>query len=181
MKDIYTLLSNIKSLKTSLYEGLLKGQDSHLSMSDDDVKAMMTLGTHMRLHYVQSCTESSAGMFSAQSLKVVTKNLPYIDKNIERGQFDKRNKLKMFANWLSNLTAEDLGIKSFDLTDDNFRYELTKKLNTKIGCLGLFTNPYHTNIWVSSTKVTGKDTIDFMITRSDKVSSGMKFIFDIIK
>ena len=72
MKDIYTI-----------YEGLLKGQDSHMSMTDDDVKAMMTLGTHMKLHYVQNCTENSAGMFSAQSLKVATKNLPYIDKNIE--------------------------------------------------------------------------------------------------
>lgn len=170
MKDIY-----------NIYEGLLQGQDSHLSLSDDDLKALLTLGTHIKLHYVNNCTESSAAMFDARNLKLATKDLDYIDANIEKGQFDKRNKLKMFANWLSNLTAEDLGIKSFDLTDDNFRYELTKKLNTKIGCLGLFTNPYHTNIWVSSTKVTGKDTIDFMITRSDKVSSGMKFIFDIIK
>jgi hypothetical protein len=170
MKDIYTI-----------YEGLLQGQDSHLSLSDDDLKALLTLGTHIKLHYVNNCTESSAAMFDARNLKLATKDLDYIDENIEKGQFDKRNKLKMFANWLSNLTAEDLGIKSFDLTDDNFRYELTKKLNTKIGCLGLFTNPYYTNIWVSSTKVTGKDTIDFMITRSDKVSSGMKFIFDLIK
>ena len=65
-----------------IYEGLLKGQDAHLSMSDDDVKALLTLGTHMRLHYVNNCTESAAGMFSAQSLKVATKNLPYIDNNI---------------------------------------------------------------------------------------------------
>lgn len=181
MKDIYTLLSNIKSLKTSLYEGLLKGQDSHMSMTDDDVKAMMTLGTHMKLHYVQNCTESSAGMFSAQSLKVATKDLPYIDDNIERGHFDKRNKFKMFANWLSNLTLEELGLDDWNLTDDDFRRELTKRLSIKCSSNGLFTNPYYTNIWVSSTKVTGKDTIDFMITRSDKVSSGMKFIFDLIK
>ena len=164
-----------------IYEGLLKGQDAHLSMSDDDVKALFTLGTHIKLHYVNNCTESSAAMFDARNLKLATKDLGYIDKNIERGQFDKRNKLKMFANWLSNLTLEELGLDRWNLEDNDFRYELAKKLNTKIGCLGLFTNPYYTNIWVPTTRATGKDTIDFMITRSDKVSSGMKFIFDIIK
>jgi hypothetical protein len=170
MKDIYTI-----------YEGLLKGQDSHLAMSDDDVKALMTLGAHMKLHYVQNCTENAAGMFSAQSLKVATKNLPYIDNNIERGQFDKRNKLKMFANWLSNLTLEELGLNSWDLENDSFRQELTKRLQIKCSSNGLFTNPFYTDIYVPSTRATGKDTIDFMIIRSDKVSSGMKFIFDIIK
>ena len=87
----------------------------------------------------------------------------------------------MFANWLSNLTLDELGLDDWNLTDDDFRRELTKRLSIKCSSNGLFTNPYYTNIWVSSTKVTGKDTIDFMITRSDKVSSGMKFIFDIIK
>jgi hypothetical protein len=164
-----------------IYEGLLKGQDAHLSMSDDDVKALLTLGTHMRLHYVNNCTESSAAMFDARNLKLATKDLPYIDKNIERGQFDKRNKLKMFANWLSNLTLEELGLDDWNLTDDDFRQELTKQLSIKCSSNGLFTNPYYTNIWVSSTKVTGKDRIDFMISRFDKVSNGMKFIFDIIK
>lgn len=170
MKDIYTL-----------YEGLLKGQDSHMSMTDDDVKAMMTLGTHMKLHYVQNCTESAAGMFSAQSLKVATKNLPYIDDNIERGRFDKRNKMKMFANWLSNLTLEELGLDKWDLEDDEFRQELTKRLQIKCSSNGLFTNPYYTDIYVPSPRATGKGRIDFMIVRSDKASNGMKFIFDLIK
>jgi hypothetical protein len=150
-------------------------------MSDDDVKAMMTLGTHMKLHYVQNCTESAAGMFSAQSLKVATKNLPYIDENIERGRFDKRNKMKMFANWLSNLTLEELGLDKWDLEDDEFRQELTKRLQIKCSSNGLFTNPYYTDIYVPSPRATGKGRIDFMILRSDKASNGMKFIFDLIK
>ena len=164
-----------------IYEGLLAGQDAHLSMSDDDVKALLTLGTHMRLHYVNNCTESSAAMFDARNLKLATKNLPYIDNNIEKGQFDKRNKLKMFANWLSNLTLEELGLNSWDLENDSFRQELTKRLQIKCSSNGLFTNPFYTNIFVPSTRATGKDTIDFMIIRSDKASNGMKFIFDIIK
>lgn len=35
MKDIYTVLSNIKSLKTSLYEGLLRGQKSTIEDGDE--------------------------------------------------------------------------------------------------------------------------------------------------
>ena len=165
----------------NIYEGLLKGQDSHLSMTDDDVKAMMTLGRYIKLHYVQNCTEPAAGMFSAQSLKIATKNLPYIDDNIERGHFDKRNKFKMFANWLSNLTLEELGLDKWDLENDNFRQELTKRLNIKCSSNGLFTNPYYTNIFVPTTRATGKGRIDFMVVRSDKANNGMKFIFDLIK
>ena len=40
MKDIYTILSNIKSLKTSLYEGLLAGQDTFLNVYDNNVKVI---------------------------------------------------------------------------------------------------------------------------------------------
>ena len=38
MKDIYNILSNIKSLKTSLYEGLLRGQQSTLDSGDSDLR-----------------------------------------------------------------------------------------------------------------------------------------------
>ena len=94
MKDIYTI-----------YEGLLGGMDSHLSVTDDDVRDLITLGRHIRLRVVVGCTEANANTLNAQALKIVTKDLPYIDDRIERGVFDKRNKIKMFANWIEFYVA----------------------------------------------------------------------------
>lgn len=46
MKDIYTILSNIKSLKTSLYEGLLRGQQSTLDSGMSDLRKTYNIPTY---------------------------------------------------------------------------------------------------------------------------------------
>jgi hypothetical protein len=171
MKDIY-----------NIYEGLLKGQDSHLSMSDDDVKDILKLGTYIKIRTVRGCNESNAGMFNAQGLKQLTKDLSYIDDRIERGIFDKRNKLKMFANWISNLTVDQLNIGyKIDPSDDEWRKQFIDCLNIMCGAAGIFNNPFYTNVSTSSTKVTGKDTFEIMVYRLDKYTPGIKFVFDIVK
>ena len=43
MKNIYNILSNIKSLKTSLYEGLLRGQQSTLDSGESDLRKTYNL------------------------------------------------------------------------------------------------------------------------------------------
>lgn len=171
MKDIYTI-----------YEGLLGGMDSHLSVTNDDVKNLITLGSYIRIRAVRGCNESNAGVFNAQGLKQLTKDLPYIDDRIERGVFDKRNKIKMFANWISNLTVDQLDIgNSIDPSDNEWRKRFIKRLNVMCGAAGIFNNPFHTDVSTSSTKVTGNDTFEIMVYRSDKYTLGIKLIFDIIK
>ena len=164
-----------------LYEGLLKDMEDHLSMTDDDVKDMMTLGSHIKLHVVVGCTEANANLLNAQALKTVTKGLPYIDDRIERGAFDKRNKIKMFANWISNMTTTDLGLDCIDPADNKWRGEFIKSFETKCGANGIFQNPFHTYVASTSTQKTGKKEFEVMVVRSDKCQVAFKLIFDIIK
>ena len=72
-------------------------------------------------------------MRQINTLKKLTNGLPYNNDKIERGQFDKRNKVKMFANWLDNTNLTDIGVNineltKSNLTNKNWRMEFGKKV-----------------------------------------------------
>ena len=166
----------MKTLKTILHEGLLKGMEDTLANGEADIEAAYKLGNRIKLYYVRNCSEYSASILNANNLKKLTKDLPYIDSNIERGIFDSRNKIKMFANWISNINMMDFGYTKFDFMDDKFRDEFGKKLNNKCNQLNLFNGEYIT-LFIPSTRAS-KVYFEIMVFHQSNMHKTFKLVFE---
>lgn len=170
----------MKNLK-SVLEGILGDIDDTLSKSDKNISKFELFGHRFKLNRTTYISETTAGMLNAQALKHATKSLDYIDDNVERGQFDKRNKFKMFTNWLDHLSFDELEIKpTSDFNSDAVRKKLAETIELKCKSAGFFNNPYYTRVYYPSTRATGNDTLSIMIARTDKQSYCMQLIFDIL-
>lgn len=98
MKDIYTL-----------YEGLLKGQDSHLSMTDDDLRYSFTFGYKYQqikhAHFVKNVGKLKDPKYlNKNKLKDLTKNLK-ATSDLQK-LYDSNNiseTLYLFYVWFENL------------------------------------------------------------------------------
>ena len=165
MKDIYTI-----------YEGLLSGMDDTLDRGEADIETVYKLGNRIKLYNVRNCSDVSASILNANNLKKLTKDLPYIDDNIERGVFDGRNKIKMFANWISNINMMDFGFTKFDFMDDNFRDEFGKKLNKLCNQLNIFNGEY-IKLFMPSTRVS-KVYFEIMVFHQSNMHKTFKLIFE---
>lgn len=159
-----------------IYEGLLKGMEDTLANGEADIEAVYKLGNRIKLYNVRNCSDISASVLNANNLKKLTKDLPYIDDNIERGVFDKRNKIKMFANWISNINMMDFGYTNFDFTDDNFRDDFGKKLNKKCNQLNLFNGEYIT-LFIPSFHV-NKVYFEVMVYHQKNTYKTFKLVFE---
>ena len=155
--------------------------DASMSASDDHnlLKAMRNSHT-MPILVLSSHADSAEKIHAFNAGAHAYMGMPYTDDRIERGIFDKRNKVKMFANWICNISAADIGF-DIDLTDDEWRKKFTNRLNEMCGATGIFNNPFFTTVYCVSVKATGKDIFEVMVWRQDKYSSGIKLVFDIIK
>jgi hypothetical protein len=162
----------------NIYEGILSDIEQNISKSDIAIDKMYRLGNGITLKTVIGCNEANAKMFNASTLKRLTKNLDYTDDNIKNGIFDKRNKFKMFINWITNLTIEEIGFP-IEIDSENFRTKLSKRLQTLCDNEGVFNNPYYTQIFVPSIRATAKDRFEIMIHRLDNYAPGMKFKFEL--
>lgn len=116
----------------ALYESILDDIDVQMTSGDEFQKHGDTFGYYFIFDSC-SCYEDLAGLFSSSTLKKLTNGLPYNNDKIERGYFDKRNKIKMFANWLDHLSLSDIGIKLNELTKSNFtNKEWRKEFGIKV-------------------------------------------------
>ena len=159
-----------------VYEGLLKGMEDTLDRGEADIEAVYKLGNRLKLYNVVNCSDTSASVLNANNLKKLTKDLPYIDDSIERGIFDSRNKIKMFANWISNINMMDFGYTKFDFMNDNFRDEFGKKLNKKCNQLNLFNGDY-TSLFIPSTRAS-KIYFEVMVYHLTNANKAFKLVFE---
>lgn len=166
MRDIYNIYT----------EGLLRGMEDTLANGEADIESVYKLGNMIKLYYVSNCSDISASLLNAINLKKLTKDLPYIDDNIEKGIFDSRNKIKMFANWISNINMLDFGYVKFDFMDDNFRKDFGKKIENKCHELKIFNNS-NVIAFISSTKVS-KVYFEIMIDDPTKLNKTFKLVFE---
>lgn len=114
------------------------------------------------------CYEDIAGLFSVAALKKLTNGLPYNNDKIERGYFDKRNKLKMFANWLDNLDLSDIGININELNKSNFtnkewRREFGKKVEDYCIKNNVFNKPDIAHLFTSTAVVNGNNLTLYIV------------------
>lgn len=165
----------------TLYEGILGDIDDTLSKSDKGIEKYAVFGKRFKLRGASFISEQTASMLSATGLKHATKGMDYIDEKIERGVFDKRNKFKMFANWISHLKFEELGINpASDFNDDKVRMQLAINLENICQSAGLFNNPHNVNIYLPSTRASGNDILRIMISHRTKISCSCQLIYDIL-
>lgn len=151
----------------NLYESILDDIDVQMAKGDEFQK----LGDKFGYYFVFDscvCYEDLAGLFSASSLKKLTNGLPYNNDKIERGQFDKRNKVKMFANWLDNLNLSDIGIKLNELTKSNltnkeWRREFGKKVEEYSVKNDVFNKPDVAHLFTSTAFVNGNNLTLFIV------------------
>lgn len=159
----------------------------------DDIETTMNRGNEWAKHadvfgyylVFDSCVcyEDIAGLFSASSLKKLTNGLPYNNDKIERGQFDKRNKLKMFANWLDNLNLSDIGIKlnelnKSNLTNQKWRIEFGKKVEQYCIKNDVFNNTDIAHLF-TSTFMSNENNLTLFIVNTKHMSKGIRLNYKI--
>ena len=164
----------------TLYEGILGDIDDTLSKSDKGIEKYAVFGKRFNFVGCSYLTQACASMLNASALKKLTKNLDYMNSNIEDGQFDRQNKFKMLLNWIDHLTFDELGVKPDSTISDQFRMDLSDAIEYKCKKEGIFNNVDRTIIFCPTTRVTGGDRIRLFVHRSDKMNVGVNLIYEII-
>ena len=159
----------------TLKESLLGDIESNFAKGEDVMNTLNTFGHKFKLIHAL-CGSSSSGVLNMTNLKKLTKNLDYIDDNIERGYFDKQGKIKMFANWLSHISFSDLGITNTENTGDEFRRAFTEGFRKYCDDNNIFNSSHKVGMWATSVAVTrNKDILDIIVTRNDNISNVYTF------
>lgn len=172
--EVLLFIYNYNLYMKTLKESLLSDIDTNLEQGNSDVEKVITFGK--RFIFDRAVVGSnSGGVLSKASLKKLTNGMDYISDKIERGQFDKQGKVKMFANLIDHLTLTDLGIDILTNVDDNFRKELTYKLKEYCETNNIFNRNDRVSMWVVSEAASSKDRLDIIVARDDKISNAYAF------
>ena len=91
------------------------------------------------------------------------------------GVIDRQGKVKLFANLIDHLSLVDLGLNIMGDTGEDFRKELTVKLNDYCKDNNIFNNFDTVHMWVVSERTTGKDELHIIAARNDKYSNSYMF------
>jgi hypothetical protein len=166
----------------TLKESLLDDIDVTMQRGEDFVKYANKFGYYFVFDSC-SCYEDIAGLFSASTLKKLTNGLPYNNDKIERGQFDKRNKVKMFANWLDNTNLTDIGVNinelnKSNLTNKNWRMEFGKKVKEYCDKNDVFNKPDIAHLFTSTAVING-DNLTLFIVNIKHMSKAIRLNYKI--
>ena len=166
----------------TLKESLLDDIDITMQRGEDFVKYANKFGYYFIFDNCV-CYEDIAGLFSMAALKKLTNGLPYNNDKIERGQFDKRNKLKMFANWLDNTDLTDIGVNINELNKSNFvdkewRREFGKKVEDYCVENNVFNKPDIAHLF-TSTAVVNNQNITLFIVNSNHMNKAIRLNYKI--
>ena len=158
----------------TLKESLLSDIDTNIERGNNDVEKVITFGK--RFIFERAIVGSASGdILNAVSLKKLTNGMDYMSDKIERGQFDKKGKVKMFANLIDHLSLVDLGVNILDNTGEEFRKKLTVKFNKYCKDNNIFNNFDKVHMWVVSERATGKDELQIILARTDKYTNSHMF------
>ena len=159
----------------TLKESLLGDIESNFAKGEDVMNTLNTFGYKFKLIRAV-CGSNSSGVLNMANLKKLTKDLDYMDDNIEHGYFDKQGKIKMFANWLSHISFSDLGITNIENTGDEFRRAFTEGFRKYCDDNNIFNSSHKVGMWATSVAVTrDKDVLDIIVTRNDNISNAYTF------
>lgn len=166
----------------TLYEGILGDIDDTLSKSDKGIEKYSVFGKRFKFVGCSYLTQACATMLNASALKKLTRNLDYMNSNIENGLFDRQNKFKMFLNWIDHLTFDELGINPMNMntSSDQFRIDLADAIERLCLKNGIFNNTDKTILYCPTVRVTGDDKIRLFLHRSDKMNIGVNLIYEIL-
>jgi hypothetical protein len=168
----------------TLKESLLDDIDVTMQRGEDFVKYANKFGYYFIFDNC-ICYEDIAGLFSVAALKKLTNGLPYNNDKIERGQFDKRNKVKMFANWLDNTNLTDIGVNINELTKSNFvnkewRIEFGKKVEDYCVENNVFNKPDIAHLFTSTAVVNERGTnLTLFIVNTKHMSKAIRLNYKI--
>lgn len=158
----------------TLKESLLSDIDTNLEQGNIDVEKVITFGK--RFIFDRAIVGSAAGaVLNMASLKKLTNGMSYMSDKIKRGWFDKLGKVKLFANLIDHLSLVDLRVNIMGDTGEDFRKELTVKLNDYCKDNDIFNNFDKVHMWVVSERATGKDELHIIVARTDKYSNSYMF------
>lgn len=158
----------------TLYEGILADMDDTIKTGDTNIDKFEIFGKKFIFDRAVVGSASSS-MLNKLSLKKLTNKMSYMSDKIERGQFDKQDKVKLFANMIDHLSFTDLDIYMIGDTGEDFRKNLTNKLNKYFEDNNIFNNIDRTHMWVVSERATGKDELHIIVARKDKMSASHMF------
>lgn len=166
----------------SLKESLLGDMEDNLAKGDDIMNSYTYFGG--RFEFIGGiCGSQSATTLSANALKRLTKNMPYMNSYIEKASFGRNDKLKMLANLIDHIPLKDLEIEyNDDLTSNEVRKRISKNLKNYIKDTGVVSKEEVFHIWAASFNITGPNDFEIIISRTDKwgVNSLSKFMYKIL-
>lgn len=166
----------------SLKESLLGDLDANLAKGDEMIEKNKCFGGRFKF-YNCVCNEASASILSSVILKKLTKNMDYMNPKIEHGQFDKKDKIKMFANWLDHVSFKDIDFNPFTKMDKNDRQELSDKLVEYCKKQNLFNcteDGWH--LWIGSIYNSGPENLAVLVNATRKgASATFRLMYNIEK
>lgn len=155
------------SLKSMLKEGLLGDVETTIKSVDDASERLNIFGRAFSFSNA-TCSNAMGEFFNLSGLKKQTKGMTYMNDKIERGQFDKKDKIKMFLNWVDHIKFEDLGYSASELNrsiidSDKFRLEFPNRFaEYGIKC-GVFNKPDKIHIWCPTARYTSRWADEFVM------------------
>lgn len=158
----------------TLKESLLSDIDANLEKGNNDVEKVITFGKRF-IFYNAIVGSASGTVLNMSALKKLTNGMGYISDKIEHGQFDRQGKIKRFANLIDHLSLVDLDVNIMGDTGEEFRKELTVKLNKYCNDNNIFNNVDSVHMWVVSERATGKDELHIIVSRINKYSNSYMF------
>lgn len=158
----------------TLYEGILADMNDTIKAGDTNIDKFEIFGK--KFIFDRAVVGSaSGGILNKLSLKNLTRGMNYMSDKIERGQFDKQDKVKLFANIIDHLSFTKLDMYNTNNTGNAFRQELSFKLNRYCEDKNIFNNIDRIHMWVVSEQATGKDELHIIVARKDKLSASHMF------
>lgn len=166
----------------TLYESILDDIDVQMQKGDEFQKHGDKFGYYFIFDNCM-CYEDLAGLFKSSSLKKLTNGLSYNNEQIERGQFDKRNKVKMFVNWLDNVNLSDIGIKlnelnKSNLTNKEWRKDFGKKIEEYCVKNDVFNNSVIAHLF-TATAIINEHNLTLFIVNSNRINKAIRLNYKI--
>jgi hypothetical protein len=147
----------------TLKESILNKTKDRVGGIGEIIDRQTIFGNQFQLKDVRRLRDKNISCLSAKGLKEVTKGMDFIDDKVERGIFDRANKVRNLINFIEHINLIEWGFGGVNWSNDKVRGEFGEKLNNTLKELGCFNGKGY--CWMTPVSYIGEDILRFMFTK----------------
>ena len=162
----------------SLKESILGNMEDTIGRIESDCDMINTFGGTFKFYDYKYYSKASK-LLNAASLKKLTKNMRFYNKDVETGVFDSA-KTKMFINWLDHIRFSDLKMNERNAKSMEFKIELCEKLTDLCINESIGNEDRGFHLWVNTSRNCPPNEFWLMINNTrNAISETMMFKYKI--